>query len=106
MSDEGWVGLEEYDRVRASLADTEAELEHLREECRHHVDYDVCQKFHRDVSALDYERKLRVQAEALLHRIQEAARNAHGILQVNLGDADPHVRAACDLIRAALEEEA
>ena len=31
-----------------------------------------------------------------------ALREAHGILQYNLGDTDPHVRAACDLMWKAI----
>jgi hypothetical protein len=31
-----------------------------------------------------------------------ALENAHGILQYNLGDADPHVRSACDVMWAAI----
>jgi hypothetical protein len=27
----------------------------------------------------------------------EALDNIHGILQMNLGDADPHIRSACDI---------
>lgn len=42
------------------------------------------------------------QAESQNQALQEAARNAHGILQTNLGDVDPHVRAACDLLWNAL----
>ena len=32
----------------------------------------------------------------------EALESAHGILQMNLGDTDPHVRSACDLMWAAI----
>jgi hypothetical protein len=36
-------------------------------------------------------------------RVVEAANEAHRILQYNLGDVDPHVRSACDILWAALE---
>lgn len=39
----------------------------------------------------------RINAELL-----EALENAHGILQVNHGDVDPHIRAVCDLMWAAI----
>jgi hypothetical protein len=32
----------------------------------------------------------------------EALEEAHGILQYNLGDVDPHVRSACDLMWIAI----
>lgn len=43
---------------------------------------------------------------AMNKRIQEleaALREADGILQYNLGDADPHVRSACDLMWIGLQ---
>ena len=91
--------LESEARLTVLANDRLLELTRLREEnerLTHLTDYLRNGEVSVDEQEAEYTR---------LHHIEEAAREAHGILQINLGDVDPHVRSACDLIWTALEEK-
>jgi len=56
----------------------------------------------REYRRVAYERDL---FRTRIQQLENAIADAHGILQFNHGDTDPHIRSACDLLWTALSNQ-